>query len=154
MKNNISRQKTEKIIVVICWLLMPIYLYFVIKLTLRGRGFKHRRINLWPFWEVRKLLETGAYSYWIKQIFNNIIMLLPWGLMLSFMSEKLRCFKRIIMVGFGFSLCIETTQFFTRRGLFELDDLFHNTLGALIGYGIYLLADRLLLSRLSDEKNE
>ena len=154
MKINISRQKLEKIIVIMCWLLMPVYLYFVIKLTLRGRHMSQRKMILWPFWEYRKLFESTRPFYWVKQIFCNIIMLLPWGLMLSFMNERFRSAKRILLAGAGFSFWIEMTQFILKRGHFELDDLMNNTLGALIGYGIYVLIERKLLSRLSGEKNE
>lgn len=78
-------------------------------------------------------------------------MLLPWGLMLSFMTNRVRRVKHILIAGFGLSLCIEITQFITKRGTFEIDDLINNTMGALIGFGIYLLVDRLILSRLHSE---
>jgi glycopeptide antibiotics resistance protein len=154
MKINVSRQKVEKIIVILCWGLMPIYLFFVIKLTLKGRHYAHRNLILWPLWEYRKLFTSTRKFYWVKQIFNNIIMLLPWGLMLSFINEKVRGVKQIIIAGFGLSFCIEATQFITRRGTFELDDLFNNTLGTLWGFGIYLLVEKLILSRMTSEKKE
>jgi glycopeptide antibiotics resistance protein len=81
-------------------------------------------------------------------------MLLPWGLMLSFINEKVRSVKQIIIAGFGLSFCIETIQFITRRGTFELDDLFNNTLGTLWGFGIYLLVEKLILSSMTNEKKE
>lgn len=154
MKINISRQKVERIIIVLCWLLMPIYLYFVIKLTLKGRHYAYRTVIIWPFWEYRKLFTSARKIYWVKQIFNNIIMLLPWGLMLSFMTNWVRSLKHILIAGFGLSLCIEITQFITKRGTFEIDDLINNTMGALIGFGIYLLVDRFILTHLQSEKYE
>ena len=36
----------------------------------------------------------------------------------------------------GISLIIELTQLMSRRGLFEFDDVIHNTLGALLGCGL------------------
>jgi glycopeptide antibiotics resistance protein len=36
-----------------------------------------------------------------------------------------------------FSAAIEITQYFTGRGLCEFDDVFHNTLGACIGFIIW-----------------
>lgn len=154
MKINITRQKTEKIIVVLCWLLMPIYLFFVIKLTLKGRHSAYRVMVIQPFWEYRKLYSSTRKYYWVKQIFNNIIMLLPWGLMLSFITEKVRSVKRMIIAGLSLSVCIEMTQLVTRRGIFELDDLFNNTLGALLGFGIYLLVEKFILSHMPVEKKE
>jgi glycopeptide antibiotics resistance protein len=40
---------------------------------------------------------------------------------------------RIILIGFLISLTIEILQLVTKRGLFEFDDIFHNTLGVAIG---------------------
>ena len=43
-----------------------------------------------------------------------------------------------------FSLIIELIQLVTRRGLFEFDDIIHNTLGAVIGFGIYALLGKVM----------
>lgn len=42
-----------------------------------------------------------------------------------------------ILFGCLVSVAIEVLQFFTQRGLCELDDVIHNTLGVVIGYGVY-----------------
>jgi glycopeptide antibiotics resistance protein len=42
-------------------------------------------------------------------------------------------------MGAGISLSIEVLQLFLRRGYSELDDVMHNTLGCLIGYGLYFI---------------
>ncbi len=41
--------------------------------------------------------------------------------------------------GGGLSFAIESTQYVTKTGFAEFDDVFHNTLGCVIGYGIYLV---------------
>ena len=45
------------------------------------------------------------------------------------------------LVAFGVGLCIsvsiETLQYVTHRGFSEFDDVFHNTLGTLIGYALW-----------------
>jgi len=48
--------------------------------------------------------------------------------------------KWYVMLGSGFvcSLAIEIFQAITGRGLFDVDDLFANTLGAIFGYGLYM----------------
>ena len=65
-------------------------------------------------------------------------MLLPLGFMLPMLKEV--TWKHILAVSFLFSVGIEITQFVTGRGLMEFDDVFNNTVGAMIGYRIYLLA--------------
>ena len=94
------------------------------------------------------------YSYWDawidwsmlawRNIILNFCMFVPFGLLLSFGSKKLRAFWKILLAGFSFSLLIETLQLLLHRGMFELDDLLGNTTGALIGYGLFLLGDQLV----------
>ena len=46
------------------------------------------------------------------------------------------------MLGIGFcsSLLIEATQYVTRRGYFQIDDIFNNVLGMIVGYSLgYLI---------------
>jgi glycopeptide antibiotics resistance protein len=76
-------------------------------------------------------------------------MLLPMGVLLPILmgcDRKNKRFGRVIFSGFFTSFTIEVLQLIGRRGLFEFDDMFHNTLGVMIGYGIYWLV-KVLLSR-------
>ena len=43
-----------------------------------------------------------------------------------------------MLIGGGFSVLIETLQFFLKRGFAEFDDVFHNGLGCMIGFGVYV----------------
>ena len=51
----------------------------------------------------------------------------------------------VLMCGFGIGLssAIEIVQLVSHRGLFELDDIIHNTLGTILGYLILLVFQRL-----------
>ncbi len=44
---------------------------------------------------------------------------------------------KVILLGLGSSLAIETTQLITHLGWFDTSDLMHNTLGTVLGYGLY-----------------
>ena len=44
-----------------------------------------------------------------------------------------------IKIGFGISLFIEVTQLISRRGICNIDDVIHNTLGCAIGFGGFVL---------------
>lgn len=55
----------------------------------------------------------------------------------NYQGQREKLIKNAIhigMIGCACSVSIELTQYFTGRGLFEFDDIFHNTLGAVIGY--------------------
>lgn len=71
-------------------------------------------------------------------IILNAVMFIPFGAFLPMLYEKGANFKETVLVGFTFSLLIELSQLFNRR-VTDIDDLIMNTLGTLIGYGIYCL---------------
>ena len=95
-----------------------------------------RSMQLRLFWSYR----SQSREYLVLDLFN-ILLLLPAGFLLPLCGVKR--FRRVLIVGFLWSLMLETLQFITRRGLFEADDLFHNTLGACLGYLIFRLAVRI-----------
>lgn len=88
-------------------------------------------VNLIPF-------DSGMRGYIL-----NIIMLMPFGFLTAFIWKECRSMKRIILMGFGFSLLIEISQLFNYRTS-DLDDLVANTFGAMIGYLLYKVFERLL----------
>ena len=62
-------------------------------------------------------------------VLENILMFVPIGFTLSGVFKKHRVIIPMVL-SFGLSLCIETCQLLLHSGVFELDDLFNNTLGA------------------------
>jgi len=72
----------------------------------------------------------------------NILMTIPFGFLLPAIWSELRSLKKIILAGFFLSLTIETMQLFTFR-FSTTGDLITNTLGAVIGYLIFVVLFRL-----------
>ena len=132
-KTSLFRDK--KTVILMCIAL--VYLFIVLDITLIDRSVGQRRKMLEPFWEISQFLETKQYTYWLIQIFGNIFMLLPFGFVLPVIFEKFRRFRLTTGVCLGFSLFIELTQYVTGRGLLELDDIMHNTIGGAMGFIIY-----------------
>lgn len=66
----------------------------------------------------------------------NIVMFLPLGILLPLLHDRFKKAVWTILAGILLTLSIETFQYFTGFGVFEFDDLFNNTLGAIIGYGL------------------
>ena len=60
-------------------------------------------------------------------------MLFPFGILLPLWCRKTDSPKKVALMAFMVSLCIEIIQLITTRGYFQIDDLFHNTLGAFVG---------------------
>ena len=88
----------------------------------------------------------SLYELWliILQNLTNIFLLYPLVLAFLFLSEKWRSLRAVMRYSFGLSLFIEWTQLLldlliNAERVFEVDDLWTNTLGGILAYGTYLL---------------
>lgn len=114
-----------------------IYLLIVLHITIFSREPEERRIDTELFRSYR-LLFVEKNDFYYGQIVCNILMTVPFGILIPLLNPKIRSFMKILLSGLLFSLIIELVQYFTGRGLFEVDDLFNNTVGAIIGYLLFL----------------
>lgn len=65
-------------------------------------------------------------------------MFVPWGFLLPLWGGRFRKFAWTVGSGLLGTILIEGTQFVLKRGVVEFDDIFNNTLGTLIGYGLIM----------------
>ncbi|NUU79065.1 VanZ family protein [Paenibacillus xylanilyticus] len=83
---------------------------------------------------------VSAWNQWslseFQLIIFNMLMFAPLGFLLPLLGMKTRRFKFVLIISLLVTLGIEAFQMVTGRGIFELDDLLHNTLGSLAGYGL------------------
>lgn len=95
-------------------------------------------INLLPlkvlFETYREVFINLNINYLIINFLGNIIMFMPIGFFIPLLWEIPD--KKIIIVGFLFSLFIEVCQLFLNRGT-DVDDLILNTLGTILGLLVY-----------------
>lgn len=82
-----------------------------------GEHFQPHIFWSYKVWDVQK-----------RQIFANILMFIPLGLV----AGNLWKWKGIL-AGLVVSVSAELLQLLTERGLYEFDDILHNTLGTTIG---------------------
>ncbi|KLA32209.1 VanZ family protein [Bacillus cereus] len=66
----------------------------------------------------------------------NIVLFMPLGFLLPTIWPQFRKMKNTVCAGFFFSLAIELNQLLNNR-ITDIDDLFTNTLGAIVGYVLY-----------------
>lgn len=61
----------------------------------------------------------------------------------------------IVVFAFAFSFCIEALQYIFHLGYAEVDDVIHNTLGAVIGILVFTILDKLFdkFKLLHNQKN-
>ncbi len=116
-------------------IIFSVYIICVLWITLIDREWSSPHAMLVPFWEFANVIKGVERSFYIKQILGNLTMLLPFGFMLPMLKKV--TLKQVLLISMLFSIGIEVTQFITGRGLMEFDDVFNNTVGAVIGYKIY-----------------
>ena len=96
-----------------------------------------------PFW---KAVQTGRYGPTTNRSVLNVLLFVPFGYLLPQLLRQWKGraarWQQIVAAGFCFSLLIETGQLLFRRGVFELDDLVKNTMGAALGYGIWYILEK------------
>ena len=115
-------------------LLLLEYLLLLFFLTVLSRDIQAEKvIDLSPFWSYRAFL-AGRRDL-LSPIIGNVISFFPVGLLLGcvFMRKK---WWKVMLIGGSFSVLIETLQYVLRRGFTEFDDVFHNVLGCMVGYGL------------------
>ncbi|PFV72341.1 hypothetical protein COL05_26520 [Bacillus sp. AFS059628] len=76
----------------------------------------------------------------------NIVLFMPFGFLLPAIWPQFRKMKNTVCAGFFFSLAIELNQLLNNR-ITDIDDVFTNTLGAIIGYVLYTVLFKLILKR-------
>lgn len=75
----------------------------------------------------------------ITQVLANTMLYIPLGYLLPYTIESLRKKKRYtVLICFGISFITENVQLIFRRGFYDLDDMFFNTLGGLIGFLLFI----------------
>lgn len=85
-----------------------------------------------------KLFETWGTTMQAHAFFiENILMFIPFGILIPSVFAKMRGLIRCTAVAFACSVLLETIQHLTERGFCQLDDVVTNTLGGLTGYLIY-----------------
>lgn len=131
-----NNQKAIETVLFIAWC------YVFLRLTLLNRIPKPQRVFRPDFlYELRKF-STGDEDglYYINLFIKNILLFVPCGLVVPWKKN----WKQVTLIGLFLSGTIEVIQYITRLGECEIDDIISNTLGAAIGYGLYVVANKIL----------
>ena len=110
------------------------YLFIVFSATiLRKTGNFRREYNFHLFRAWIEAWNNFSVKNW-GNVLLNVAMFTPLGVLLPLLWKKCKKWYVTIPVGFGTSLAIELVQLTISRGICDVDDLFANTLGTIIGY--------------------
>ena len=116
------------------WWMFLAYLLMVMCFTIFFRAEKNVvQISMKPIWEYDSL----NYNQ-IAEAILNVLLFMPLGLLAGAAIRRKR-FLKTVGLCCGISVEIELLQLITKRGVCNIDDVIHNTLGCFIGYGLFLL---------------
>lgn len=108
------------------FLLTCFYTVFIFYETLMFREIGDAKTNLVLFSYAGRFFKEQSVRVGVV---SNIWLFVPLGTGLYRIFQK----KWVLLIPFVFSVLIETTQYITRLGIAEFDDVFGNTLGGWIG---------------------
>lgn len=97
----------------------------------------HRSINLIPFNDI----INGYYNQ--LDIVGNIILFIPLGIYISMFLNNSKIYKKIGVIVL-ISLAFEVSQYIFAIGASDITDIITNTIGGIIGVGIYLVIKSIL----------
>ena len=120
MQKGVKSVNIKSIIIVV---FAVIYSFFILYMTIMNRTVYPNHIFYGLFWELK--------NHMWGDIFKNIVFFIPFGFIIGG--------RKGVIVSFILSCGIEATQYFTRFGYCEIDDVLNNTIGAFIGSGIHQL---------------
>lgn len=101
-----------------------------------------RVINLIPF--QGSFDYNGAFNS--REIIDNILLFLPLGVYIGMLKSEWS-FVRKVIPAIGLSLLFEVIQFIFVMGRTDITDILGNTLGGIIGIGIYALLFKIFKNR-------
>ena len=100
------------------------------------------RYNLELFKEIKRFIEYRqqlGFESVVVNIFGNVLAFTPFGFLLPMMNRRFHNFFRLLLSCIFFTLTIEMLQLVLRVGIFDVDDIFLNTLGGVIGFIAYMI---------------
>ncbi len=119
------------------------------------RGWPYPWLSPVPFETIRSSLEQGWSLPAGKFLIGNIGAFVPLGVLAPMLSPRWRSWSRALLLGLLASGLVEATQLVASLAMgfpwrvADVDDLLLNTLGTLIGFGVWKLGSAALAARRS-----
>ena len=128
------------------FIFLCIYTGIIIYITLLSREpTADRQYNFQLFWSYLKFFdETDPQA---RQILLNILLFIPFGILLAVVDGADNWKSTLLLVLLSATVLsglIEGLQLIYKLGLAELDDVFDNTVGAVVGMTVMVGVDKLI----------
>lgn len=136
-------KKGHKVVKHMAWFLFILYImllsYFLFFSERYGRtaNSQQYRYNLVLFEEIKRFItyrDTLGFESVFVNIIGNVFAFSPFGFVLPIISPRNRKFLNVTLLSFELSLSVELMQLLLKVGIFDVDDIFMNTVGGMVGY--------------------
>ncbi len=97
------------------------------------QSFEFARLELMPFWTYKVVLSDDIPGVSIWDIILNVVLFVPLGFLIELIYPAIS-FGKILIIAVCCSLFIETNQYVFEKGIAQIDDVMHNTIGCAIGW--------------------
>lgn len=139
-------------------MILLVYFLFFSEEYGRTEPYSSYQYNLHLFQELKRYFsyrERIGDLYFLINVIGNVAAFMPFGFLVPVMYREqrkdivyqghfFRSFLFVSALGFLMSLAVETVQLVTKVGCFDVDDLFLNTVGVMLGYIIYYICKKLI----------
>ncbi|MGR6342122.1 VanZ family protein [Priestia megaterium] len=128
--------------------LFAVYLFaliwiIVFKMQFSFQGLPDfRKINLIPFADSANVNN----QIYFNEIIYNVFAFIPFGIYIGMLKPSWSFLKKIAVIA-GVSLLFEVLQFIFAIGASDITDLIGNTLGGIIGVGVYIVFCKLFSTK-------
>lgn len=140
------KEINKKRIVIIGWIVFYIYIfllaYFLFFSERYGRDIITGNYNLQLFKEIKRFIkyrkQIGMEGFLVN-LLGNVLAFSPFGFLLPLLNKSYRKLYIIAILSILFSLIIEVSQLLLKVGVFDVDDIFMNSIGGILGYLCFLI---------------
>lgn len=136
------------------YMVLLIYFLFFSEEYGRTTHYTEYQYNLTLFRELSRYIkyrDVVGIDYFLINVVGNVVVFMPFGFFVPSLERKKHRsaleFLKITVMGFLFSLAVETVQLVTKVGCFDVDDLLLNTIGVAFGYICYRICRWILAKR-------
>lgn len=137
IKNTTKHQKLFWVLFIIYMAALCYFMFFAESFGRNTHSQQEYSYNLVLFKEIKRFIqyrELLGMEAFLLNIVGNVVGFMPFGFILPIISRRGKKWYNTILLSFMFSLCIEATQLAFKVGSFDVDDMFLNTMGGVLGY--------------------
>lgn len=140
MKKTINNLFIAGFIFYVLFVVWQILFKYSTPLQLFGNREYFRSVNLIPFNDI----INGNFNK--LDIIGNVILFIPLGIYLNIINPTSKISNNIYII-IGTSLAFECIQYILGLGATDATDIITNTVGGLIGIGIYIVIEKLFKNK-------